>query len=213
MRRIFLAIAFLFAVIFSNSADAAKITPARYLGNDNLSYPVVTAENVVATEKINMEICAEMERFLNDVDEIVSDGFTVSVLSTSYEIPCNDEFGLLSIIITRYLNYEGAAHPSMYKRTLNFNFDSGQRIFAKNLCEIAHDKKGESDYSPKNVTSKLKAYAKKNGIKLFQDFKRLTATPEEFYFDENLHIHFIFQQDEVAPYAVGFIDIDATSQK
>ena len=56
----------------------------------------------------------------------------------------------------------------------------------------------------------MKAYAKENNLMLYDDFKGLEKLPENFYFDENFHLHVIFQQYEVAPYAVGIIDLDAT---
>ncbi len=123
-----------------------------------------------------------------------------------FEIPCNYEYGILSVIITECVYFEGAAHPATYRKSLNFNSDSGIRIFADSLTEL-----GDSDYSPQNLSRKLKAYADKNKLKLYDDFTELERVPEDFYFDENLHVHFIFQQYEVAPYAVGIIEFDATT--
>ena len=190
-------------------ASAAKIFAAKYIDDENLLYPVVTADNDEATSKINSEIRSEMDRFLSNLDEIASDSFELNAFATSYEIPCNYEHGILSIIINQYTSYKNSAHPSIYKRTLNFNTNNGKRLYAELLSELGSGEKN-CPYSPENVNRKLKEYIKQNDIKLFESFEGIARTPEEFYFDENLHVHFIFQQGEIAPYAVGVIDIDAT---
>ena len=91
----------------------------------------------------------------------------------------------------------------------NFNSDSGVQLTADSLSEIGKEERGESAYSPKNVFRKLKAHVKREGIALFPDVKSLEKVPEDFYFDENLHVWFIFQQYDVAPYAAGIIEVDA----
>jgi hypothetical protein len=105
--------------------------------------------------------------------------------------------------------FEGAAHPFTFKRGLNFNSDSGVRLTADTLTEIA---KKPTDYTAADITAKLKIYAKKNNLMLSTDFQKLDKVPEDFYFDDDLHVHFIFQQYEVAPYAVGIIDLDADAK-
>lgn len=193
-------------VNFSN-VHAAQIDSANYLGDENLKYPVVVAENQIAAIKINSEIRAEISRFLAETDKTMKDcDFTDKAVSTDFIIPCNYEYGILSVVITEYVYFPGAAHPATYRKALNFNSDSGIKISADSLTEI-----GNSDYSPKNITVKLKEYAKKNKLSLYHDFVELDKIPENFYFDENLHVHFIFQQYEVAPYAMGIIEFDATA--
>lgn len=193
-------------VNFSN-VHAAQIDSANYLGDENLKYPVIVTENQIAAVKINSEIRAEISRFLAEVDQIMKEcDFTDKAVSTDFTIPCNYEYGILSVVITEYVYFPGAAHPATYRKALNFNSDSGIKISADSLTELAN-----SDYSPKNITVKLKAHAKKNKLSLYNDFVELNEIPDNFYFDENLHVHFIFQQYEVAPYAMGIIEFDATA--
>lgn len=214
MKKIFFALIILF--INLSVANAAQIDSAKYNNDDDLIYPVVYAKNAEVSEKINAEIRREVQNFLVFADNTAADGYEpvkIEKVAVSYEITCNHENGILSIVLTEYLNFENSAHPSTFRRALNFNSDSGERIFSKDLSEIAHEEYGESSYSPKNLTRKLKAYAKENDIWLYGDFKELTQVPDDFYFDDNLHVHFIFQQYEVAPYAFGIIEFDASPKK
>lgn len=207
MKKLFFAFMIFFAS-FTN-VHAAHIDSANYLGDENLKYPLIVTENSIASAKINSEIRSEIARFIAQVDKTMRDcGITDRVIGTSFEVPCNYEYGLLSVIITEYVYFPGAAHPATYRKALNFNSDSGIKISADSLTEL-----GDSDYSPKTLTRKLKEYAEKNKLQLNLDFTELTKIPEDFYFDENLHVHFIFQQYEVAPYAFGIIEFDATSAK
>ena len=210
MRKIILAGIFFILASAANFASAAEIDRAFYFGNPDVSYPLVIAKNTDANIKINAEIRAELKRFIDGVNKQMIDGqFTSVAIGVDYEIPCNHENGILSIILTEYVNFEGSAHPLTYQRTLNFNSDSGARLTADTLTEIA---KKPTDYTPADITQKLRAYSEKNKLPLFPDFQGLTAIPEDFYFDDNLHVHFLFQQYEVAPYAAGIIDLDADAK-
>ena len=197
-------------VSITNFANAAEIDRAFYLGDSDISYPLVIAKNPDASIKINSEIRNEIKKFIEETNKQRAEGnFNSVVINVDYEIPCNHENGILSIILNEYVNFENSAHPSSYRRGLSFNSDSGARLTSDTLSEIA---KNEIDYTPEELTKKLRAYAAKNNLYLFQDFQRLTKTPEDFYFDDNLHVHFLFQQYEVAPYAVGIIDLDADAK-
>ncbi len=207
MKKFILALA-LFLMSLS-SVEAAEIDSALYLGNADVNYPLVIVEDSAVAAKINKEIRAEVQRLINTVNESMANGeFNSVVMEIDYRIPCNHKDGLLSIILDQYVNYENSAHPSRYYRTLNFNSSTGERIWASSLTEIGPNVNGEDYYSPKNITRRLFAYVEKNNIVLFEDFQQLIAVPEEFYFDDATHVHFIFQQGEIAPYAVGIIDLD-----
>lgn len=190
----------------ANFANAAEIDRVFYFGNAEISYPLVIAKNDDATAKINRVIRAEVKHFIDGLKDSENN---IGGVGVDYEIPCNHENGILSIVLTEYVYFEGAAHPLTFKRGLNFNSDSGVRLTADTLTEIA---KKPTDYTPADITAKLKIYSKKNNLPLSTDFQELTAIPEDFYFDDNLHVHFIFQQYEVAPYAVGIIDLDADAK-
>ncbi|MBQ7705136.1 MAG: DUF3298 domain-containing protein [Selenomonadaceae bacterium] len=207
MKKFLMAAIFFVMVSVTNFANAAEIDRAFYLGTPDVSYPLVIAKNADATAKINREIRNEVKKLIEAVNKQMAEGdFNSVVIGIDYEIPCNHENGILSIILNQYVNFENSAHPSSYRRGLSFNSDSGARLTAESLSEIA---KHGNDYTPEILTQKLRAYSEKNNGLLFSDFQRLTKTPDDFYFDDNLHVHFLFQQYEVAPYAVGIIDLDA----
>ena len=182
----------------ANFASAAEIDRAYYLGAADISYPVVIAKNSSATEKINSVIRAEIKKILDDANKNLADGtFNSVTVNVDYQIPCNHDGGILSVILTAYVNYEHSAHPSNSYYGLNFNLNSGERIFSDSL-----------NYTPQVVTQKLKNHAAQKGFPLNVDFQDLNEVPTNFYYDDNMHVHFIFNQYEVAAYAVGIIDLD-----
>ena len=206
MRKLFFTLIIFFVTSAANFASAAEIDRVFYFGNAEISYPLVIAKNDDATAKINRVIRAEVKHFIDGLKDSENN---IGGVGVDYEIPCNHENGILSIVLTEYVYFEGAAHPLTFKRGLNFNSDSGVRLTSDTLTEIA---KKPTDYTPADITAKLKIYSKKNNLPLSTDFQELTAIPEDFYFDDNLHVHFIFQQYEVAPYAAGIIDLDADAK-
>lgn len=203
---------FIFAVFFlvlsaANFASAAEIDRAYYLGAPDISYPVVIAKNSTATEKINNVIRAEVKKIIDTANKNLEDGtFNSVTINVDYQIPCNHDGGILSVLLNAYVNYEHSAHPSTFCYGLNFNSDSGVRLTSDTLTEIA---KKPTDYTPADITAKLQKYAAQKGFPLNVDFQGLNEVPQNFYFDDNLHVHFVFQQYEVAAYAVGIIDLDA----
>ena len=60
----------------------------------------------------------------------------------------------------------------------------------------------------KRLEKKLRKKVKREKLFLFPESLPLKNLPDNFYWDKNLHVHFIFQQYEIAPYAVGIIDVD-----
>ena len=60
----------------------------------------------------------------------------------------------------------------------------------------------------RRLEEKLKAHCERKNLFLSRDALPLKKLPENFYWDEDLHVHFIFQHYEIAPYAMGIIDVD-----
>ena len=133
------------------SAEEARNTAAAFPDDD------ILMAAVDPPEKINAEIQREIKNFLFHVNETAADGkeveeIPIQAVGINFEVPCNNENEILSIILTEYVNYKNAAHPLTYRRALNFNLDSGKRILSDSLSEIAHEEFGESSYSVKNLT-------------------------------------------------------------
>ena len=209
MRKIFLLT--LAAVLFGlQSLCAAQVTieTAHYNGSENLVYPIVHTGDAAVDEKINDRIVAELRDFIKGCHYAVQyDNRTIGGMHTSFEVPCNcaGNTVILSIIMTESVYYEGAAHPATYQHSLNFNVGSGAKISHRDLTDVGS---GNPKFNLDNVTAKVRAHVEREGIHLFDDALPLKNLPQYFYFDENLHVHFLFGQYEIAPYAAGIIDVD-----
>ncbi|MBE8950528.1 MAG: DUF4163 domain-containing protein [Quinella sp. 3Q1] len=209
MRKIFWAALVALIVSVQSFCGAATIETAYFNGNEKIAYPVVHVADAAVTEKINGKIEEEILTFIKEV-HYNAQYYDRKVLDarTSYEIGCNEAGGtvILSIIITKSQYFEGAAHPATWEHTLNFNTSTGNRMGMDYLTEVGE---GVSpDEFKSRIERKLREKTEREKIFLFEDALPLKNLPENFYWDENLHVHFIFQHYEVAPYAAGIIDVD-----
>lgn len=196
--------------LMANVASAAQIDSAYYLGNEKFNYPVIVTDSPIADARINSVIRAEVQRFIDTMERQAQENqMPIGDISIDFSIPCNHEGGILSVLLTEYVYYEKAAHPSTLVRALNFNSYSGVQLTKDSLSEIGSLDNGEPRYTPKNVTRKLRAHVRKNNLFLYDDFTELKELPDDFYFDDDLNVIFVFQQYEVAPYAVGIIQVNA----
>ena len=201
MKKIFLTTA-LALMILTEICGATEIKETNYKGDFQFSYPEVTTSSAVINAKINQKIREEIKTFIAAAREPNRS----VVATTSYEIPYNGE-KVLSIRLIEYVNYENSAHPLVYLKTLNFDVTNGKPVSNVDLKKYSHS------ISPKALTKKLKDHAEREGIALYPEFKELEKLPDDFYFDEKFHLHFVFQQYEVAPYAAGIIDVDVEEEK
>ena len=198
----FILTAMLALMLLPTICGAAEIKSINYNGDFQFSYPEVKTSSAIVNTKINQRIREEIKNFIAAARE-PNPSVTAT---TSYEIPLNGE-NVLSVLLMEYTNYENSAHPLTYLRALNFDVKSGKPINSVDL------KKFSKKISPKDLTRKLKIHAEREGIALYPEFKELEKLPNDFYFDENFHLHFIFQQYEVAAYAAGIIDVDVDEEK
>ena len=207
MRKIILIVAFILLSV--QSCFAAEISEDFFNGNDTLKYPVVKTGDAAIDNKINGEIRSEILRFIKEIHYASQyNGYEVAGLWTNYEIGSNEAGNtiILSVLITESSYFKGAAHPSTYLRALNFNLSSGELMGINYLLEVGEGLK--EGYLTERLEQKLREKVEREKLFLFPDALPLKNLPENFYWDENLHVHFIFQQYEVAPYAVGIIDVD-----
>jgi len=207
MRKLILIAAF---ILFSvQNCFAADISVANFNGNESLKYPVVKVGNAAIERKINTAIIAEIDRFTTAIYRNAQvNGYEVAGLWTNYEIGSNEAGNtvILSVLMTESSYFKGAAHPSTYLHALNFNLSSGDLMGMDYLLEVGEGLK--EGYLIERLEQKLREKIKREKLFLFEDALPLKNLPENFYWDEKLHVHFIFQQYEIAPYAVGIIDVD-----
>ena len=207
MRKIFLMLAFV--MMLMSSASAATIETAHFNGNEKLIYPVVSTGDAAIDQKINRKIKEELMSFIKGI-HYDAQYYDRKVLDarTSYEVGSNQAGNtvILSIVMTESKYIEGAAHPATWQRVLNFNTSSGNRMGLHYLTEVGEGLR--EGYLLERLEQKLHEKIEREGIYLFEDALPLKQLPENFYWDENLHVHFIFQHYEIAPYAAGIIDVD-----
>lgn len=209
MRKIFFVALIALMLSVQNFCGAATIESAKFNGSDKLIYPVVQVGNSAVDEKINGKIQTELRSFIKQMHYAAQyEGNTVEDMRMSYEVGSNESGGtvILSIVLTKSWYYKGAAHPATVMETLNFNTATGARMGLDYLTDIGD---GVSvDELRGRVEQALIRHCERENLQLFNDALPLKNLPENFYWDENLHVHFIFQHYEVAPYAEGIIDVD-----
>lgn len=207
MRKVFFMVVAL--ILSVQSCFAAEIDSARFKGNENLIYPVVFTENAEVSGIINAKIREEVENFVAGIYDLAQKGgYEVADIRTNYEIGSNEAGNtiILSVLMTESSYFKGTNHPSTFKHALNFNLSSGELMGINYLLEVGEGLK--KDYLIERLDQKLREKVSCEGIFLFEDALPLKNLPENFYWDKNLHVHFIFQQYEIAPYAAGIIDVD-----
>ena len=208
MRKIFLTVLVALIVSVQNFCGAVTLEDNRSPFHENIFYPLVRMADKAIEKKINGAIVAEVDRFVTKIyNTAQTNGYEIADIRTSYEVPCNEAGNtvILSIVLTESCYLEGAAHPSTWEHALNFNLSSGELMDTSYLTDIGG---GNPQFSLENVSRKLREHCEREKIYLFDDALPLKKLPENFYWDENLHVHLIFQHYEVAPYAAGIIDVD-----
>ncbi len=207
MKKIIMAV--LMVVLSVQSCFAAEIHQEIFNGNQNLQYPVVHVSDRAVEEKINGAILDEINRFIKEIHYAAQyNGSEVGGIYTNYEIGSNEAGNtvILSILLTESVYNKGAAHPLTFLRALNFNLSSGELMGIDYLLEVGEGLK--EGYLLEKLNQKLVEKAEREKLFIFPESLPLKKLPQDFYWDKNLHVHFIFQQYEVAPYAVGIIDVD-----
>ena len=203
---IFMVVMMFFSV---QSCLAAEISENRSPFHENVIYPLVKTGNESIDKRINTEIIAEVDRFITGVYRNAQyNNYEVVDVRTNYEIGSNEAGNtvILSILMTESNYYKGGAHPATYLRTLNFNLSSGEQMGLNYLLEVGEGL--QEGYFIERLEQKLREKVARNEIFLFPDALPLKELPETFYWDKNLHVHFVFQHYEIAPYAAGIIDVD-----
>ena len=208
MKKIILMV-FALMILCIQSCFAAEISDAHLGSDENLRYPVIKTGNPAIDDKINVAIVAEVDRFSTGIYQNAAfNDYKVAGIYTNYEIACNGDGDtvILSVLLTESSYYEKAAHPSTYLRALNFNLANGERMGINYLLEVGEGVQ-EGEILEK-LNKKIVDKVKYERLFVFPDAIPIKNLPQDFYWDKNLHVHFIFQQYEIAPYAVGIIDID-----
>lgn len=112
----------------------------------------------------------------------------------------------------RYLSFqrygydfiERAAHPTSWELGVTFDLTTGEPVEWQKLVAPRH--KGAFTLEKINEALWSTDYGK--GHYFYSDFRGLKKLPQNYYLDGSGNIHFVFGQCEIAPYAVGIIDLN-----
>ena len=209
MKNFFATLITLFIIGIQNFCSAVMIEDTRSQFHEKVFYPLVRMNDSAIEKKINSAIIAEVDRFITGVYRNAQEiNAEVADVRTNYKIACNEAGNtvILSVVLTESNYYKGAAHPATYMHALNFNTGNGELMKQDYLLEVGEGIKEEKFL--RRLEEKLKAHCEREKLYLFPEALPLKKLPENFYWDENLHVHFIFQHYEIAPYATGIIDVD-----
>ncbi len=175
----------------------------------DIKYPVVDGgASITALNSMNLSIFSEVEDIKNDFfgavnnEEIFSDNKNTLLVLVN-EVSETDQY--VNIALSASVYQSGAAHPYSYIRVLNFEKQSGERVYLSDFFE-------NGNLYLLDVSSiaipKLDAYFKEHEI---TDWFKEGADPmienyDNFFIREE-GIEFVFDPYQVAPYAFGDVRI------
>lgn len=209
MKKFLLATVLALMLSVQSFCSAATIDSDCFNGDAKMIYPVVCVGDAAIDKKINVAVIAEIDRFVTGVyHSAQSIDAEVADIRTNFKVGSNNAGNtvILSIVLTESCYFKGAAHPATIQHALNFNTSSGELMGIDYLTDIGEGI-DRADLIA-SVEKALIAHCEREGIALFDEALPLKQLPENFYWDENLHVHFIFQHYDVAPYAAGIIDVE-----
>ena len=206
MRKIFLATLFALMMSFQSLCGAqATVESSNFGGKEQIIYPIVHTGNAAVDKKINSVIDGLTQNFLMEVKtDRREHGINITVERTNFQVMCNDakKSNVLSIILSQSkYGSNGPAHPTNYAHALTFDLTTGERLTTSDLAKFGY---GDSNSLFQKLSLKLEEFNANRELKA----SKVTSLPENFYFDEDFHLHFLFEQNSIAHYAFGAIDID-----
>ena len=194
-------------MMLSVNCSAATIDEVRL--SASTSYPVIHVGDEAVDRKINTTIIEEVSKFFTDVQRTAkANDFEIGDVRVGYRVGSNEAGNtvILSVVLIESSYFKGGAHPATDWRTMNFNTANGELMTLEYLTEVGDGfRTGELLC---RLEAKLKEQCAREGLYLFDDALPLKELPQDFYWDENLHVHFVFQHYAIAPYAAGIIDVD-----
>lgn len=163
-------------------------------------YPVVNADNILVKSRINRQITKIINDFNQNVQQENDIGRDLTGF-IGYEIKANSD-KIFSVIINCSTMYKGAAHPNTYAYGLSFD-EQGNLIQFSQIVNV-NNQTGENTYTVENLNKEIKSQV---GQYLYDFFEDVKDFPQEFYLDEDMNLHVLFQRYDITPYAVGLVDV------
>lgn len=168
-----------------------------------LHYPKV---RVVGRPEVSRKISRYFEKLANASRKAYNEADTMDERLTSrvdYQVSYHGD-RYLSFQRYGYSYIERAAHPTSWELGVTFDLTTGEPVEWQKVVAPRH----KGAFTLDRINEALWSTEYGRGHYFFQDFKGLKKLPQNYYLDGQGHVHFVFGQYEIAPYAVGIIDLD-----
>lgn len=178
------------------AAQVSEEAPALVDGLD-ARYPVWEGGTVLQRARVNAAVEAETVRFATKLEKMQEHG---DVDGWVRWMAGRTDGGLVSLVLLESVYPHHAAHPSTAVVGMTFD-EKGYRVSREEALRRA---------AGTDVEAAVSQQAAERGLSLFPEaWRQQTDWPEQFYVGADGQLYFIFQQYEIAPYAAGWIAIDA----
>lgn len=178
------------------AAQVSEEAPALMDGLD-ARYPVWEGGTALQRARVNAAVEAETVRFATKLEKMQKHG---DVDGWVRWMAGRTDGGLVSLVLLESVYPHHAAHPSTAVVGMTFD-EKGYRVSREEALRRA---------AGTDVEAAVSQQAAERGLALFPEaWRQQTDWPEQFYVGADGQLYFIFQQYEIAPYAAGWIAIDA----
>lgn len=178
------------------AAQVSEEAPALVDGLD-ARYPVWEGGTALQRARVNAAVEAETVRFATELEKMQEHG---DVDGWVRWMAGRTDGGLVSLVLLESVYPHHAAHPSTAVVGMTFD-EKGYRVSREEALRRA---------AGTDVEAAVSQQAAERGLSLFPEaWRQQTDWPEQFYVGADGQLYFIFQQYEIAPYAAGWIAIDA----
>lgn len=178
------------------AAQVSEEAPALVDGLD-ARYPVWEGGTALQRARVNAAVEAETVRFATKLEKMQAHG---DVDGWVRWMAGRTDGGLVSLVLLESVYPHHAAHPSTSVVGMTFD-EKGYRVSREEALRRA---------AGTDVEAAVSQQAAERGLALFPEaWRQQTDWPEQFYVGADGQLYFIFQQYEIAPYAAGWIAIDA----
>lgn len=178
------------------AAQVSEEAPTLVDGLD-ARYPVWEGGTALQRARVNAAVEAETVRFATELEKMQEHG---DVDGWVRWMAGRTDGGLVSLVLLESVYPHHAAHPSTAVVGMTFD-EKGYRVSREEALRRA---------AGTDVEAAVSQQAAERGLSLFPEaWRQQTDWPEQFYVGADGQLYFIFQQYEIAPYAAGWIAIDA----
>lgn len=211
MKKIWLAAALAAAVLCGGAAEAAQPGLTDHPAQIETEVPQMPADceaklpvwkggTALQRARVNAAVEAETARFTARLQDLRRNGEVSGWLSWQAGRADAD---LVSLVLFESVYFKGAAHPST--TVVGLTFDAkGEPVTREDALARTVPQTAEE------INAAIERQGEARDLMLFRpEWREVQGWPQEFYVGADGRLYFIFQQYAIAPYAAGWIAIDA----